>query len=162
MTLMSLHYTVLLLWPTVGKIWKPICTASSCLLNWFTAGKSGGLISDSGSQSDSRPTHIQGVEDRSTKTTHPPNLNTCNKNPGTEGGSSKEISSTHSSPADNPHEIPTLEEVTARQSTLLSDLQSADKQGGSNIDICSMRQVLRVWVVQVKFKHLLFIEPHAN
>ena len=102
-------------------------------------------MSDSGSQSDSRPTHIQGVEDRSTKTTQPPTLNTCNKNPGTEGGSSNEISSTHISPADNPQGIPTLEEVTARQSTLLSDLQSADKQGGSSLkDICSIRQVLYV------------------
>ena len=35
----------------------------------------------------------------------------------------------HSSPADNHHETPTLEEVTAKQSTLLCDLQSVDDPG---------------------------------
>ena len=84
---------------------------------------------DRGSQSGPRPAHIQVVENRVAKAPQPPTvLNTCNKNPGTESGSSKEISA-HSSPADNHHETPTLEEVTAKQSTLLCDLQSADDPG---------------------------------
>ena len=85
---------------------------------------------DRGSQSGPRPAHIQVVEKRVIQASQAPTvLNICNKNPGTESGSSKESLSMHSSPADNHHETPTLEEVTAKQSTLLCDLQSADDPG---------------------------------